>query len=77
RGTKRYGFGEYRAQNYDELIDHPVTLGEFELATFNAHGVPHDVVIAGRVIALDMARLCADLKRICEAQIALFEPKSK
>ncbi|APA86501.1 PDZ domain-containing protein [Paraburkholderia sprentiae WSM5005] len=77
RGTKRYSFGEYRAQNYDELIDHPVTLGEFALATFNAHGVPHDVVIGGRVIGLDMDRLCKDLKRICEAQIALFEPKSK
>ena len=77
RGTKRYGFGEYTAQNYDELCDHPVTLGEFELATFKAHGVPHDIVIAGRVVSLDMARLCADLKRICEAQIALFEPKSK
>lgn len=77
RGTKRYGFGEYTAQNYDELADHPVTLGEFELATFKAHGVAHDIVIAGRVISLDMARLCADLKRICEAQIALFEPKSK
>jgi predicted metalloprotease with PDZ domain len=77
RGTKRYGFGEYTAQNYDELVDHPVTLGEFELATFKAHGVPHDIVIGGRVISLDMPRLCADLKRICEAQIALFEPKSK
>jgi predicted metalloprotease with PDZ domain len=77
RGTKRYGFGEYTAQNYDELADHPVTLGEFTLATFKAHGVPHDIVIAGRVVSLDMARLAADLKRICEAQIALFEPKSK
>ncbi|MGF6758369.1 M61 family metallopeptidase [Paraburkholderia sp. GAS42] len=77
RGTKRYGFGEYRALNYDELIDHPVTLGEFALTTFKAHGVPHDIVIAGRTIAVDMDRLAADLKRICEAQIALFEPKSK
>ncbi|SIN78225.1 M61 family metallopeptidase [Paraburkholderia phenazinium] len=77
RGTRRYGFGEYSAQNYDELADHPVTLGEFALATFKAHGVLHDIVIAGRVVALDMARLAADLKRICEAQIALFEPKSK
>ncbi|MCX4165853.1 MULTISPECIES: M61 family metallopeptidase [Paraburkholderia] len=77
RGTKRHGFGEYRAQNYDELIDHPVTLGEFALKTFKAHGVPHDIVIAGRVVGLDMERLAADLKRICEAQIALFEPKSK
>ena len=77
RGTKRHGFGEYRAQNYDELVDHPVTLGEFALTTFSAHGVPHDIVISGRTVTVDMARLAADLKRICEAQIALFEPKSK
>ncbi len=77
RGTKRYGFGEYRAQRYDELVDHPVTLGQFALATFEAHGVPHDVVIAGRAISVDMARLAADLKRICETQIALFEPRTK
>jgi predicted metalloprotease with PDZ domain len=77
RGTKRYGFGEYVASSYDELVDHPVTLGEFTLASFKAHGVPHDIVIAGRVIALDIERLAADLKRICEAQIALFEPRTK
>ncbi|HTI17581.1 MAG TPA: PDZ domain-containing protein [Trinickia sp.] len=77
RGTKRYGFGEYRAQDYDELVDHPVTLGEFELATFKAHGVPHDIVIGGRTVNVDMDRLATDLQRICEAQIALFEPKSK
>ncbi|QGZ55674.1 M61 family metallopeptidase [Paraburkholderia acidiphila] len=77
RGTKRYGFGEYTAANYDELIDHPVTLGEFTLASFKAHGVPHDIVIAGRVVALDTERLAADLKKICEAQIALFEPRTK
>jgi predicted metalloprotease with PDZ domain len=77
RGTKRHGFGHYLADNYDELIDHPVTLGEFALASFDAHGVPHDVVIAGRVTALDIERVAADLKRVCEAQIALFEPKSR
>ncbi|MGN6229742.1 MAG: M61 family metallopeptidase [Trinickia sp.] len=77
RGTKRYGFGEYRAQSYDELVDHPVMLGKFALATFKAHGVPHDIVIAGRTVALDMERLAQDLKRICETQIALFEPRTK
>ncbi|KVS49439.1 M61 family metallopeptidase [Burkholderia ubonensis] len=77
RGTKRYAFGAYRASNYDELIDHPVTIGEFALGTFDAHGVPHDIVVAGRVTQLDMERLRTDLKRVCEAQIALFEPKSK
>ena len=73
----RYGFGSYLAANYDELIDHPVELGDFQLATFNAHGVAHDVVISGRVPNLDMARLCGDLKAICETQIAFFEPKTK
>jgi predicted metalloprotease with PDZ domain len=77
RGTKRYGFGAYRAQNYDELIDHPVTLGEFALGSFSAHGVKHDIVISGRVTGLDMSRLAADLKRVCETQIALFEPRTK
>ena len=75
--AKRYGFGTYAAANYDELIDHPVELGDFALASFKAHGVPHDVVITGRVPGLDMARLCADLKAICETQIAFFEPKTK
>src|SRR5450830_1085117 len=75
--AKRYGFGTYVAGDYDELIDHPVELGDFALATFTAHGVPHDIVITGNVPNLDMARLSSDLKKICEAQIAFFEPKSK
>jgi len=75
--ARRYGFGTYVAADYDELIDHPVELGEFALASFNAHGVPHDIVITGNVPNLDLPRLSADLKKICEAQIAFFEPKSK
>jgi predicted metalloprotease with PDZ domain len=75
--AKRYGFGTYVASNYDELIDHPVELGDFALATFKAHGIPHDIVITGRVPNLDLARLSADLKKICETQIAFFEPKTK
>ena len=76
-GAKRYGFGTYVAADYDELIDHPVEMGDFALATFKAHGVPHDIVISGRVPNLDMARLQADLKAICETQIAFFEPRAK
>ena len=76
-GAKRYGFGSYVAADYDELIDHPVEMGDFALASFKAHGIAHDIVITGRVPNLDMARLQADLKAICEAQIALFEPGTK
>ncbi|WP_034295566.1 M61 family metallopeptidase [Herbaspirillum sp. RV1423] len=75
--ARRYGFGTYIANDYDELIDHPVELGDFSLATFTAHGVQHDIVITGRVPNLDLPRLSADLRKICEAQIAFFEPKSK
>jgi predicted metalloprotease with PDZ domain len=74
QGAKRYGFGTYIATDYDELIDHPVEMGDFALATFTAHGIDHDIVISGRVPNLDMARLQADLKKICETQIAFFEP---
>ncbi|HKY02781.1 MAG TPA: PDZ domain-containing protein [Burkholderiales bacterium] len=66
-----YGFGLYQARDYDELIDHPVEMGTFTLATFKAHGVPHDIAITGRHRA-DMERLCRDLKRVCEWQIDLF-----
>jgi len=76
-GARRYGFGLYAAANYDELIDHPVEMGDFELATFTAHGIAHDIVFTGRVPNLDMARLQADLKAICETQIAFFEPQTR
>ncbi len=35
-----YGFGPYRAANYDELIDHPVETGDFALATFDGRRRP-------------------------------------
>jgi predicted metalloprotease with PDZ domain len=76
-GAKRYGFGTYIAFDYDELIDHPVEMGDFALASFKAHGVQHDIVVTGRVPNLDMERLQQDLKAICETQIAFFEPKTK
>lgn len=75
--ARRYGFGSYRASNYDELIDHPVEMGQFALATFNAHGVAHDLVISGLIPNLDLERVCGDVQKICASQIALFEPDSR
>ncbi|WP_137928337.1 M61 family metallopeptidase [Cupriavidus sp. 2SB] len=75
-GARRYGFGRYLAADYDELIDHPVEMGTFALASFRACGVQHDVVFTGRVPQLDIQRVCRDLKQICEAQIKLFEPRT-
>ncbi len=77
RATRRHGFGTYQASGYDELIDCPVELGEFDLGRFDVLGVPHEVAITGRVPRLDMKRLASDLARICEVQIRLFEPRTR
>ncbi|WP_153111932.1 M61 family metallopeptidase [Propionivibrio limicola] len=69
--AKPYGFGSYRAESYDDLIDHPVEMGTFTLATFEACGVPHDIAITGRHDC-DLECLTADLKRVCEWQIRFF-----
>lgn len=69
--AERYGFGLYRAEDYAALIDHPVEMGSFTLAEFDACGVPHAVAITGRHDC-DPIRLAEDLKPVCEAQIRLF-----
>src|SRR5216683_365810 len=71
RSAGPFGFGGYVTADYDELIDHPVEMGEFALASFRAGGVPHDIVITGRHAA-DTRRLQRDLKRLCEEHIRFF-----
>src|SRR5581483_2477272 len=71
-GARKHGFGLYRTENYDALIDHPVEMGTFTLASFEAGGARHDIAISGRHEA-DMERLCADLTRICDWQCRLFD----
>lgn len=70
-----WGFGLYRAADYDELIDHPVEMGTFALAEFKAGGVPHAVAVTGRS-DVDLKRLVKDLKPICDWQIKLFGTKA-
>ncbi|AVG16167.1 peptidase M61 [Chromobacterium vaccinii] len=68
---KKSGFGGYQASSYDELIDHPVEMGEFQKVSFKACGVPHEFVVSGRFQG-DLKRLAEDTKKICEYQIKLF-----
>ena len=70
-GAARYGFGRYRAADYDELIDHPVEIANFSMVSFSACGVQHDFVLTGLHNA-DLDRIARDLTRICEYQIKLF-----
>ncbi len=77
RGTRYGSFGTYIAAGYDELIDCPVEMGTFVRAEFDAHGLPHEIAVTGRVPKLDVRRLTADLAKLCAQHIALFEPRSK
>lgn len=74
KAAERHGFGMYQAPDYDALIDHPVEMGTPQVVTFHAHGTLHEMVFTGRVPNLDLERIAADTKKICEAQIALFDP---
>src|SRR5688572_26760747 len=65
------GFGTYRAADYDELLDHPVEISDFESVAFEAGGVPHRLVIAGRFES-DLDRIAADLTQLCTTQIEFF-----
>ncbi|HSO07233.1 MAG TPA: PDZ domain-containing protein [Pelomicrobium sp.] len=70
-GARAHGFGRYAAADYDDLIDHPVEMGEFALASFRAGGVRHEIAVTGRHDA-DLGRLARDLGRLCEQHIRFF-----
>jgi predicted metalloprotease with PDZ domain len=65
------GFGRYRADDYDELIDHPFEIGSHAIVEFDAAGVRHRLVVAGRIDA-DLDRVATDLTQLCTTQIDFF-----
>lgn len=65
------GFGTYGANDYDELLDHPVEISDFESVEFQAGGVPHRLVVAGRFES-DLERVATDLALLCTTQIEFF-----
>jgi len=75
--TDTQGFGFYLAQNYADLLDHPVAMGEFQLIDWVSNGTPHSMAIQGCIHPIDAKRLVQDLQAICNCTINLFEPKTK
>ena len=66
------GFGLYRADHYDTLVDCPVELGPFWSGSFVACGIPHRLVVAGAPPSFDGAQLLADTQAICEAELRFW-----
>jgi predicted metalloprotease with PDZ domain len=77
RGVRTGGFGTYRARDYEELIDCPVLMGRLVQRRFDVLGTPHEIAVSGPVARLDLARVAVDLTRLCEAQVRLFEPRTR
>ncbi len=69
--TDANGFGQYSAADYDELLDHPVLIGQLDRVDFACSGVPHSVVVVGAHDG-NLERVGKDLQRICTAQIEFF-----
>lgn len=76
-GAANHGqFGFYRANNYDDLIDHPVEMGQPKVISFMVGKVIHDMVFTGRLPNVDFERIATDVAKICESQINLFDPQN-
>ncbi len=67
----QYSFGLYEAENYSDLIDHPVEMGTFDIGTFHVNNIQHDIILTGKHRA-DISRLCEDLKIICQSHADFF-----
>lgn len=73
KDAEPYGFGVYEAADYAELIDHPVEIGQLAIGEFDVRGIPHAIAIRTHA-RFDMARICHDLKSVCEKHMALLGP---
>lgn len=69
--SEQHQFGDYWANNYAELIDHPVLLGEFDIVPFSTADVQFELILAGGHHA-DLERMATDLTKICQHHIAFF-----
>lgn len=66
--------GLYRADNYQQLIDCPVEMGEFDHQQFDSHGITHYLVFTGKHFG-DVERVTSDIKVLCDHHLDLFEVK--
>lgn len=69
--TDWHEFGRYQAKNYDELIDHPILMGDYDIVPFTTNKVKFELILAGGHNS-DTQRMEKDLSKICEHHIQLF-----
>lgn len=63
---------EYLCEDYQELIDHPVLLGQFEQHTFEVGETKFHLVLSGST-QTDIKKICRDLRPLCEHHMTMFD----
>ena len=66
RAVDARGFGHYQADDYQDLIDHPVDCGELDELAFSVCDIPHRFCVRG-ARAFDRDRLRGDIEKIAAA----------
>ena len=64
-------FGAFVALGYDELIDHPILMGDLSFGKFDVAGTEHVIAIFG-ARDFDCGRLERDLQRLCSHHADFF-----
>jgi len=67
----KQGYGHYRAENYEQLIDHPVEIAQLTDENFDVNGIPHKMIFSGQHRG-DLPRLAKDLEKICAEHVKMF-----
>jgi len=69
--TDEDGFGLYRCDSYEELIDYPFEIAALLRASFSVAGVGHDMVFVD-ARGMDAGRAGEHVAPICEEHVAMF-----
>ena len=73
--TSVYSFGSYYSDNYAELIDCPVEIGDFTHLEFVVADTQHYMILNGKHYA-DTERVINDVSKLCQHHIDLFEKET-
>ena len=63
---------QYRARDYDELVDSPIDAGRPVVLTIRPAGIPHRISLCGEGGNYDARTLERDISKIVEASVALL-----
>ncbi|MCU7554214.1 PDZ domain-containing protein [Alteromonas sp. ASW11-19] len=61
----------FQCEDYDELIDHPIFIGECSRLVFTENGVEFVMLFSGTT-DIDIDRVCRDLAPVCRHHMRLF-----